>query len=116
MSVGLRRRVSLLVMIPSLSITSTGSTRMSTNNGAIDHQIIHIWIIDKMLMHLLKGTVVTPVAKPLVDAVPSAVILREQSPLCTASAHPKKSLDEPAATFLLSNIHFRAGAKELEDL
>jgi hypothetical protein len=61
---------------------------MGTDDGAIDDQVLHIWIINEAGMHLLPDALVTPAGKPLVHAVPFAILFRQQAPLGTASRDP----------------------------
>jgi len=47
----------------------TGSTRMGTNDRAIENEVLHIRVIGKVLMHFVPNTLVTPAGKSLVDAL-----------------------------------------------
>ena len=73
-----------------LAILSQGSggTRVSTNDGALDKQMLHIWVSDEMLMPVFSDFVIAPSCKPFVDAVPVAMRFWQQSPLGTAAGEP----------------------------
>ena len=40
---------------------------MSTQNRAVQQNILHIWVVDEVLMHFLQNFVVTPVGKAIVN-------------------------------------------------
>jgi hypothetical protein len=105
-----------LCLLSTGSFEGSGSTGVSTNDGAVEHEVFHIGGIDKVLAHSLKNSLGTPAGESFVDAVPIAVLFRKQSPLGTAPTHPKHCFDEAAAIALLSDIQVWAGAKELDDL
>lgn len=89
---------------------------MSTNDGAVDKQMFHVWVIDKMLMHTLPDIFVTPAGKPFVYTVPVAVPFWQQSPLSTAAGEPQDRFDESTAMGFLTDVYAGAGAQELENL
>jgi hypothetical protein len=86
-----------LGLLPSAPSQSSSSTGVSPNNGAVEHEVLHIWIIDKVLVHSLEDALATPAGESFVDTVPVAVLLGKQPPLGSTPAHPKKSFDESAA-------------------
>jgi hypothetical protein len=89
---------------------------MCADNGAVENQMFHVWVIDKMLMHLFPNTIVTPASKAFVDTVPLAILLRQQSPLSTAPGDPQHALDKAAAVGFLPNVYAWAGTQVPENL
>ena len=89
---------------------------MGADYGAINDQVFHIWILDKMLMQTLPYTLFAPAGKAFVDAVPMAVVLGEQSPSRAATGHPQDRLHEVPAILLHSNVEVRTGVQELQEL
>lgn len=83
---------------------------MSTYYGAVKDNVFHIRVMDKMLMHPIPDTLVTPAGKAFVHAVPGAVVLRQQSPLGAAAGHPEDSFNEASAIGLLPYVHIWTGA------
>ena len=61
---------------------------MGTDDGTVDDQVLHIWVINEAGMHLLPDALVAPASKPLVYAVPFAILFRQQAPLGTAPRDP----------------------------
>jgi hypothetical protein len=59
---------------------------MGPHDGAVDNEILHIWIMDEMLMHPYPDSFVAPTCEALIDAVPGTVMLRQQSPLAPLRA------------------------------
>ncbi len=88
---------------------------MSAYGGAVDNEAFHVWIIYKMLMHSFPYISFTPASKALIDAVPVAILLGQQSPLGTAPRHPEDGFNEASAIGLPSNVDAWAGAQELKD-
>jgi hypothetical protein len=62
---------------------------MGTNGGTIKEQIFQIGIIGKVFVHLLPDSLITPAGEALIDAVPFAISLGEQAPLCATAQHPQ---------------------------
>ena len=89
---------------------------MGTYHSRIDHEVFHVSIVHKMLMHPLPDALVRPTGKSFVDAIPLAVLAGQQSPLCAAASHPKDSFDETLTVDLLSNIDIWARTEELMNL
>lgn len=48
---------------------------MGPNDGAIEDQMFHIRVIDKILMHFVPDILIGPAGKPFVDAIPMAVLI-----------------------------------------
>ena len=86
---------------------------MGTYHSRIDHEVFHIRIMHKMLMHPFPDALVGPTGKSFVDAIPLAVLAGQQSPLGAAASHPKDGFDEQAAFSLLSSVDIWALIKEL---
>ena len=89
---------------------------MSTDDGAVDKQMLHVWVIDEMLMQLFPDFVIAPSRKPFIDAVPVAVRFWQQSPLGTAAGDPEHAFDKAATLGFLPNVDARTGAQEAHDL
>ena len=81
------------------------SAGMGTNHGAINNEVFHVRVMDEVLMHSLPDTLHAPAGEPLVDAVPSAILGWEQSPLGTGPGDPKDTIDKAAAFIFLTHIH-----------
>ena len=81
------------------------STGVSTNHGAINDKVLHVRLMDEVLMHSLPDTLYAPAGESLVDAVPSAILRREQSPLGTGPGDPQDTFDKAAAFSFLPHIH-----------
>jgi hypothetical protein len=77
---------------------------MGPHDGAVDNEILHIWIMDEMLMHLFPDPFLTPACKAFIDTVPGTVMLRQQSPLGTATSYPEDCFDEAPAVGFLAHI------------
>jgi hypothetical protein len=88
---------------------------MGAYYGAIYDNVFHIRVMNKMLVHPLPYTFLTPAGKALVDAVPVAITLRQQSPLGAAAANPQHCLYEASALGFLTYVHVWAGAQELKN-
>jgi hypothetical protein len=82
----------------------TSGTGMSTDDRAVNKQILHVRIIDEMLVHLFPDFVIAPSCISFVDTVPFAIRRWQQSPLGTASGDPEHSFDKPSAVGFLANI------------
>jgi hypothetical protein len=92
------------------------STRVSPDDGTVENQILHVWIIGKVLMHEFPDAVVTPTGISFVDTVPVAILFWQQSPLGTTAGDPQNRFDESPALGFPSDVYTRAGARELENL
>ena len=89
---------------------------MGTYHSRIDHEVFHIRIMHKMLMHPFPDALVGPTGKSFVDAIPLAVLAGQQSPLSAAASHPKDRFDETLTLDLLSYIDIWALTDELMNL
>ena len=89
---------------------------MGANYGAVYDQRFHVRIVSEVLMHPFPDSFVAPASKALVDAVPPAVALRQQSPRRAASRHPKYRFDEEATVGLPAYIQVRAASQKLKNL
>jgi hypothetical protein len=74
--------------------------------------MLHIRVIDKMLAHPIPDAMVTPASNTLVDAIPVAVLLRQQAPVSTAPGYPEDGFDKAAAISLLAHVHVWTGAQK----
>ena len=81
------------------------STRMGTNHSAVNDEVFHIRVIGEVLMHSLPDTLVAPAGEPLVDAVPSAILGWEQSPLGAGPGDPQDTFDKAPAFSFRPHIH-----------
>ena len=90
------------------------SGMMGPDDGAVDDQVLHVRVIDKMLMHRFPYSVIAPSGESFVYAVPVTILGREQPPWGPGPAHPDDSLDEPLAISFLSNVQAGLAAKELQ--
>ena len=81
------------------------SAGMGTNHGAVNDEVFHIRVMDEVLMHSLPDTLHAPAREPLVDAVPSAILGWEQSPLGAGPGDPQDTFDKAPAFSFLPHIH-----------
>jgi hypothetical protein len=105
-----------LLLLSAFAFQGTSSTRMCTDDGTVNEQVFHIWVIHEMLMHLFPDFVVAPARESLVDAVPVAVRIWQQSPLSTAPGDPQHAFDETTTVGFFANIDMSTGAQKLEYL
>ena len=77
---------------------------MGTHDGTVNDQVLHIWIINEAGMHLLPDAVVAPASKPLVNAVPFAVFIRQQAPLRSTAGNPEHAFNEETAIGFFPDI------------
>ena len=78
---------------------------MSSQNGAVQHYILHIRISDKVLMHIFPHFVVAPARKAFVDAIPVAKLFRQQAPLRATTQDPEDSFHEKSAFGLVPHVN-----------
>ena len=86
---------------------------MGTYHGRVDDEVFHVRIVCKMLMHPFPDTLLAPAGKPLVYAVPLAVLGWQKPPGTSTASYPKDGFDEAATFGLLSSVDIRALIKEL---
>jgi hypothetical protein len=77
---------------------------MDPDHAAVQDQVLHVNIIDEMLMHIFPDVVFAPASKTFVDAVPPAILLRQQAPLGTAARNPQHGFQEKATLGFLAGI------------
>ncbi len=80
---------------------------MGAHNGAVQHDIFHIRVEGKVLMHFISDAMLTPTGKALVDRVPVPVALGQEPPLRAAARDPQHSLDKETAIDLIYSINPR---------
>jgi len=90
-------------------LARSSGTGMSPNDRAINEQMLHIWVVYEMLMHLLPDSVVTPAGRPLVDAFPCAIRVWQQSPLGATTGNPQHAFDKAATGGFLPDIDIGPG-------
>jgi len=89
---------------------------MRTNNRAIDQPVFHIRIVRKIEKHTFPNTLLAPPGKPFVDAVPMAVLSRQQSPLGTTAAYPQHGFNKTTTdVFVLTNISMRVFSQKIQN-
>ncbi len=88
---------------------------MGSHHSAINDEMLQVWVLNKMLMHSFPDALITPAGKPLVDAVPFAVLFGQQSPLSAAAGHPEHPLNEAAAGGFWADVYLRTITEELKD-
>ena len=91
-----RLRPGACVSCPPLLFKAPAGARMRTDEGAADEQVLHVWVIREMLMHLFPNFVVAPAREPFADAVPVAIRIRPQPPLGTAPGDPEHAFEKTA--------------------
>jgi hypothetical protein len=80
---------------------------MSPDHAAIQDKVLHVWITDKMLMHVFPDFVFAPSGKAFVDAIPLAVHFRQQAPLGPAASNPEHGFKEKTTVGFLSSVNLR---------
>ena len=89
---------------------------MGANDSAINDQVLHVWVVCEVLMHLLPDLVVAPAGKALVNAVPLTIFSRQQAPLTATPCDPKYALDKPAALNGITNVSAGTITQKGDDL
>ncbi len=77
---------------------------MGADHAAVQDQVLHVRVIDEMLMHVFPDVVFAPAGKTLVDAVPLAILLRQQAPLGSAARDPQHGFQEKPTLGFLAGI------------
>ncbi len=92
---------------------------MGAYHRAVNNDMLHVWIIDKVLMHSFPHALFAPAFKASVDAVPLPVLLsktlgteRHHSPLGTGSSLPEYGFDEATALGFLTNVNTWTGTQK----
>ena len=88
---------------------------MGSHYGAINDEMLQVWVLGKMLMHSFPDALITPAGKAPVDAVPFAILFGQQSPLSATAGHPEHSLNEAATISFLAHVYLRTITQEVED-
>jgi len=86
---------------------------MGPDNGAIEDEMFHIRVIDKVLMHFVPDILISPAGKPFVDAIPIALLFWQQAPLGPTAADPEHTFDKTATLVFLTDINVGTGLQEL---
>jgi hypothetical protein len=89
---------------------------MSTNDGAINEQVLEVWISGAKLMQLLEDAGFSPTGEAFIDGIPIAVFFGQQSPLRTAARNPEDRGEEATALPLRADVNLTARAKEGQKL
>ena len=90
---------------------------MRSDDRAIDNEVFHVRVIDDPdIIGALPDPSITPTYKPLVDAVPLAILGRQESPRGSGPSDPKDNLDKPLALSFAAYVQVWLAAKELENL
>ena len=92
------------------------SARMRSNDRAVDDEVFHIRVIDEVLVHPFPDPSFAPSYKPLVYAIPLAILGRKQPPLCPGPSDPEDGLDKLLAFGFLADVQVRLTVQELENL
>jgi hypothetical protein len=77
---------------------------MGSNNGAVEHNMLHIRVASKMLMHIFQNTMIAPASKSFVNTIPVPILLRKQSPLCSAAQNPMDCFNKEPAFLLFASV------------
>ena len=88
---------------------------MGTDDGAVQDEVLKVRVCDAVLMQPFPDTPFRPTGKAPVDAVPLAVLGRQQPPLRTRSCHPEHRRNEPPTLRFVANVHIRLAAKKRID-
>ena len=89
---------------------------MGPHYGAVDDEVLHVGVIDKILMHTFPYPTIAPSGEPFVDAVPIAIFGWEHPPLRTSPSNPQDGLDETLAIGFLSDVQIGLATKKLQHL
>jgi hypothetical protein len=77
---------------------------MGTHNRAVQEYILHIRVGSEMLMHIFQNTMITPASKSFIDTVPVLILLRKQSPLCSAAQNPVDCPNKKPTFILFASV------------
>ncbi len=77
---------------------------MRSHNGAVQQDMLHIWVIGEMLMQIGPHFVLAPTRKAFVDRVPVTMLFRKQAPLRSAAQDPQNCFYELSAFGFLARI------------
>ncbi len=83
---------------------------MGSHYGAVNDEMLYVWVLSKVMMHPFPNTSITPAGEPFVDRVPVAIGFWQRSPLGDAAGHPEDGFNETAAFPLVAHVDLRAGA------
>jgi hypothetical protein len=77
---------------------------MGANNRAVQNDVFQVWVLSKMLMHILPNAMITPAGKSLVNAIPGAIFVGQEAPLRTSAHDPVNCINKKAAIRFVANI------------
>jgi hypothetical protein len=88
---------------------------MGTHRRAVQDQVFHVRLIDKVGVHSFPDAFVTPAGTALVHTVPVSILGGQQTPLGTAPGDPQHTFDKLPTPGLLADVHIRACTQEAKD-
>jgi hypothetical protein len=74
------------------------------NDCVIQGQVLQIRVIGKMMMHIFPNAMLAPACKTLVDAIPIAVLSRQQTLLRSTTGDPQDAFQEGTAIRFQANL------------
>ncbi len=77
---------------------------MRSHNGAVQQDMLHIWVIGEMLMQIGPHFVLAPTRKAFVDRIPVTPFFGKQAPLRSAAQDPQNRFHELSAFCFLACI------------
>jgi hypothetical protein len=80
------------------------------DDGAIEDQVLQVWVMGKMLVHPFPDTFLAPAGEPFVHRVPGAIGFWQPPPLGAAPGHPENGFNKATAFGLIAHVDLRAGA------
>lgn len=80
---------------------------MRAHNGTVKQDLLHIWIVGEMLMHIAPHRMLAPPRKAFVDRIPVAPVFRKQAPLGAAAQDPQDGFHELSAFSFVASIGSR---------
>ena|SRR5689334_24728515 len=89
---------------------------MGANDGAINEQVLEVWVSGTKLMQLLEDAGFGPARETFIDGIPIAVFFGQQSPLRTAARNPEDSREKATTLPLRADVNLAARAKEGQKL
>ncbi len=90
---------------------------MGTDNRAVQHAMLHIWVVGKVGQHPLPHPLIAPAREPFVDTIPVAVFRRQEPPLSSTAVDPEDGFHETATRLLVGpNVGMSVIAQKRSDL
>ena len=87
---------------------------MSANHCAVENQRFQVWVLHTKLMECFPNAHLAPARKALVDRIPFAIRLWQQSPLRTTAGDPEHAFDKATTLRFIPNVDVGTGMQECQ--